>query len=114
MKEAWQLFNFYLFIILQPLLYPVAFGLAVTQYHNEIDEMSHLFSQTAGFCAGSVYGDMGVHPDVQVSCEMFKIKVQELYNPNQKQGFHLQYKDYPLVCRLIIVKNVLLIVSLKD
>uniref|UniRef100_A0A087XAW9 Si:ch211-262h13.5 n=1 Tax=Poecilia formosa TaxID=48698 RepID=A0A087XAW9_POEFO len=29
---------------------------------------------TAGFCTGSVYGDMSKHPDVQVSCEMYKIQ----------------------------------------
>uniref|UniRef100_A0A3Q0RWS1 Si:ch211-262h13.5 n=1 Tax=Amphilophus citrinellus TaxID=61819 RepID=A0A3Q0RWS1_AMPCI len=30
------------------------------------------FSQTAGFCTGSVHGDMNVDPDAQTSCEMFK------------------------------------------
>uniref|UniRef100_A0A3B5LFF1 Cystatin fetuin-B-type domain-containing protein n=1 Tax=Xiphophorus couchianus TaxID=32473 RepID=A0A3B5LFF1_9TELE len=33
---------------------------------------------TAGFCAGSVYGDVSKYPDVQVSCEMYKIQVHDL------------------------------------
>uniref|UniRef100_A0A668ADB0 Si:ch211-262h13.5 n=1 Tax=Myripristis murdjan TaxID=586833 RepID=A0A668ADB0_9TELE len=40
---------------------------------------------TAGFCAGSVHGDMDYHPDVQVSCEMFKLQVE----PVQPQGHDL-------------------------
>ncbi|KAL3047111.1 hypothetical protein OYC64_021356 [Pagothenia borchgrevinki] len=43
-------------------------------------------TETAGFCAGSVHGDMGVHPDVQVSCEMFKIKNVDILRPVQPQG----------------------------
>uniref|UniRef100_A0A3Q2NPL2 Alpha-2-HS-glycoprotein n=1 Tax=Fundulus heteroclitus TaxID=8078 RepID=A0A3Q2NPL2_FUNHE len=36
------------------------------------------FPQTDGFCTGSVYGDVSNHPDVQVSCEMYKIQVHDL------------------------------------
>lgn len=36
-----------------------------------------LFSQTAGFCKGSVHGDTNTDPDVQTSCEMFKVQVWE-------------------------------------
>lgn len=32
--------------------------------------------QTAGFCVGSVHGNMKLNPDVQVSCEMFKVQVK--------------------------------------
>ncbi|KAM3875966.1 fetuin-B [Diretmus argenteus] len=44
-------------------------------------------TETAGFCAGSVHGDVDFHPDVQVSCEMFKQQNVELLRPVQPQ-FH--------------------------
>ncbi|KAK5869584.1 hypothetical protein PBY51_024289 [Eleginops maclovinus] len=44
-------------------------------------------TETAGFCAGSVHGD--VHPDVQVSCEMFKIKNVDILRPVQPQGHEI-------------------------
>lgn len=40
--------------------------------------MSHSSSQTAGFCVGSVHGNMKLNPDVQVSCEMFKVQVKHI------------------------------------
>ncbi|XP_071398560.1 alpha-2-HS-glycoprotein [Centroberyx affinis] len=46
-------------------------------------------TETAGFCAGSVHGDMDVHPDVQVSCEMFKLQNVDVLRPVQPQGHDL-------------------------
>ncbi|XP_029285942.1 alpha-2-HS-glycoprotein [Cottoperca gobio] len=46
-------------------------------------------TETAGFCAGSVHGDLNVHPDVQVSCEMFKAKNVDILRPVQPQGHNL-------------------------
>lgn len=33
-------------------------------------------SQAAGFCVGSVHGNMKLKPDVHVSCEMFNVEVK--------------------------------------
>ncbi|XP_029906014.1 alpha-2-HS-glycoprotein [Myripristis murdjan] len=46
-------------------------------------------TETAGFCAGSVHGDMDYHPDVQVSCEMFKLQNVDILRPVQPQGHDL-------------------------
>ncbi|XP_047442142.1 fetuin-B [Mugil cephalus] len=42
-------------------------------------------TQTAGFCTGSVHGDVNVQPDVQVSCEMFKIQNVDVLQPVKPQ-----------------------------
>ncbi|XP_023250281.1 fetuin-B-like [Seriola lalandi dorsalis] len=42
-------------------------------------------TETAGFCAGSVHGDINTHPDVQVSCEMFKVQNVDILRPLQPQ-----------------------------
>ncbi|XP_054906744.1 fetuin-B [Poeciliopsis prolifica] len=42
-------------------------------------------TQTAGFCTGSVYGDVSKHPDVQVSCEMYKIQNVDMVQPVKPQ-----------------------------
>ncbi|TKS75174.1 Alpha-2-HS-glycoprotein Fetuin-A [Collichthys lucidus] len=46
-------------------------------------------TETSGFCSGSVHGDVNVHPDVQVSCEMFKIQSVDVLRPVQPQGHDL-------------------------
>ncbi|KAI3368541.1 hypothetical protein L3Q82_025549, partial [Scortum barcoo] len=46
-------------------------------------------TETAGFCAGSVHGDLYAHPDVQVSCEMFKVQNVDIPRPVQPQGHDL-------------------------
>ncbi|XP_037624814.1 alpha-2-HS-glycoprotein [Sebastes umbrosus] len=46
-------------------------------------------TETAGFCAGSVHGDLDVHPDVQVACEMFKAQNVDILRPVQPQGHDL-------------------------
>ncbi|XP_044056253.1 alpha-2-HS-glycoprotein [Siniperca chuatsi] len=46
-------------------------------------------TETAGFCAGSVHGDLNVHPDVQVSCEMFKVQNVDILRPVRPQGHDL-------------------------
>ncbi|KAM8875031.1 fetuin-B [Spinachia spinachia] len=43
-------------------------------------------TETAGFCAGSVHGDLKVNPDVQVSCEMFKAQNVDIFRPVNPQG----------------------------
>ncbi|XP_038571175.1 alpha-2-HS-glycoprotein [Micropterus salmoides] len=43
-------------------------------------------TETAGFCAGAVHGEMNVHPDVQVSCEMFKVQNVDILRPVRPQG----------------------------
>ncbi|XP_040041296.2 fetuin-B [Gasterosteus aculeatus] len=43
-------------------------------------------TETAGFCAGSVHGDLKVNPDVQVSCEMFKAQNVDIFRPVDPQG----------------------------
>ncbi|XP_031725629.1 fetuin-B [Anarrhichthys ocellatus] len=43
-------------------------------------------TETAGFCAGSVHGDLKVNPDVQVSCEMFKKQNVDILRPVRPQG----------------------------
>ncbi|XP_071342539.1 alpha-2-HS-glycoprotein [Trachinotus anak] len=42
-------------------------------------------TETAGFCAGSVHGDMNTLPDVQVSCEMYKVQNVDVLRPLQPQ-----------------------------
>ncbi len=75
----------------------------------------YLFSsQTAGFCAGSVHGDLNVHPDVQVSCEMFKVQVQEAVQKYLASELDLlssrfsHMKNLPFVFWCLVVKNMLL------
>ncbi|KAM3619825.1 uncharacterized protein V6R79_014159 [Siganus canaliculatus] len=46
-------------------------------------------TETAGFCTGSVFGDFDLHPDVQVSCEMFKVQYVDHLRPLQPQGHDL-------------------------
>ncbi|XP_069560863.1 fetuin-B isoform X1 [Brachyistius frenatus] len=46
-------------------------------------------TETAGFCTGSVHGDMNAHPDVKVSCEMFKVQNVDFLRPVQPQGHDL-------------------------
>ncbi|KAG7242311.1 hypothetical protein INR49_023987 [Caranx melampygus] len=42
-------------------------------------------TETAGFCAGSVHGDINAHADVRVSCEMFKVQNVDILRPLQPQ-----------------------------
>ncbi|XP_003452404.2 fetuin-B [Oreochromis niloticus] len=46
-------------------------------------------TETAGFCTGSVHGDMNTDPDVQTSCEMFKVQNVDVLRPVQPQGHDL-------------------------
>ncbi|XP_030583842.1 fetuin-B [Archocentrus centrarchus] len=46
-------------------------------------------TETAGFCTGSVHGDMNVDPDAQTSCEMFKVQNVDVLRPVQPQGHDL-------------------------
>ncbi|XP_015237335.1 PREDICTED: fetuin-B-like [Cyprinodon variegatus] len=46
-------------------------------------------TQTAGFCTGSVYGDLNNYPDVKVSCEMFKIQNVDMVQPVKPQVLDL-------------------------
>ncbi|XP_017275887.1 fetuin-B [Kryptolebias marmoratus] len=46
-------------------------------------------TETTGFCTGSVLGDLNSHPDVRVSCEMFKIQNVDLGRPVNPQGHDL-------------------------
>ncbi|TDH08818.1 hypothetical protein EPR50_G00101840 [Perca flavescens] len=46
-------------------------------------------TETAGFCSGSVHGDLSLHPDVRVSCEMFKAEDLDIFRPVQTQGHKL-------------------------
>uniref|UniRef100_UPI0037E86C45 alpha-2-HS-glycoprotein n=1 Tax=Semicossyphus pulcher TaxID=241346 RepID=UPI0037E86C45 len=46
-------------------------------------------TETAGFCAGSVHGDFYVHPEVHVSCEMFKAQNVDILRPVQPQVHNL-------------------------
>nr|QBZ81840.1 fetuin B [Trachidermus fasciatus] len=46
-------------------------------------------TETAGFCAGSVHGDLDVNPEVQVSCEMFKAQNVDFLRPVLPQGHDL-------------------------
>ncbi|KAM7388179.1 hypothetical protein PAMP_024373 [Pampus punctatissimus] len=46
-------------------------------------------TETAGFCAGSVHGDINISPDVHVSCEMFKVQNVDIFRPVQPQGHDL-------------------------
>ncbi|XP_031139728.1 alpha-2-HS-glycoprotein [Sander lucioperca] len=48
-------------------------------------------TETAGFCAGSVHGDLSVYPDVRVSCEMFKAQDVDIFRPVQPQGHELPH-----------------------
>ncbi|XP_037530475.1 alpha-2-HS-glycoprotein [Nematolebias whitei] len=42
-------------------------------------------TESTGFCTGSVRGDLNKHPDVRVSCEMFKIQNVDMVRPVQPQ-----------------------------
>ncbi|XP_004085629.2 alpha-2-HS-glycoprotein [Oryzias latipes] len=46
-------------------------------------------TETAGFCTGSLLGDMNELPDAQVSCEMFKLQNVDVVRPLQPQGHEL-------------------------
>ncbi|XP_034568091.1 alpha-2-HS-glycoprotein [Notolabrus celidotus] len=46
-------------------------------------------TETSGFCAGSVRGDLNVDPEVQVSCEMYKVQNVDILRPVQPQGHDL-------------------------
>ncbi|KAM4628623.1 fetuin-B [Polymixia lowei] len=61
----------------------------------------HSDTETAGFCAGSVHGNMAVHPEVQVSCEMFKLQNVDILRPVQPQGHDLVDPVIPTLPSLI-------------
>ncbi|XP_076026263.1 fetuin-B [Genypterus blacodes] len=44
-------------------------------------------TETAGFCVGSVHGE--IYPEAQVSCEIFKVKNVDIFRPVQPQGHDL-------------------------
>ncbi|KAJ3599279.1 hypothetical protein NHX12_033242 [Muraenolepis orangiensis] len=46
-------------------------------------------TQTAGFCAGSVFGDLEINPEVQISCEMFKLQNIDTPRPVRPQAHDL-------------------------
>ncbi|KAF7202724.1 alpha-2-HS-glycoprotein [Nothobranchius furzeri] len=46
-------------------------------------------TQTTGFCTASVLGDLNDHPDVQVSCELFRIQNVDVVRPVQPQVHRL-------------------------
>ncbi|XP_053718692.1 alpha-2-HS-glycoprotein [Synchiropus splendidus] len=46
-------------------------------------------TETAGFCSGSVHGDLNAHPEVHVTCEMFKLQNVDVFRPVQPQGHDL-------------------------
>ncbi|CAJ1061096.1 alpha-2-HS-glycoprotein [Xyrichtys novacula] len=46
-------------------------------------------TETAGFCAGAVHGDLYVDPEVLVSCEMYKVQTVDVFRPVQPQGHDL-------------------------
>ncbi|XP_061154157.1 fetuin-B [Syngnathus typhle] len=53
-------------------------------------------TETAGFCTASVHGDMHAHPDIQVSCQMFKTQNVDVLRPLQPQGHDLPFQpDIP-------------------
>ncbi|XP_008297894.1 alpha-2-HS-glycoprotein [Stegastes partitus] len=52
-------------------------------------------TETAGFCTGSVHGDMNADPEAQVSCEMFKIQNVDHLRPVQPQGHDLPQPAIP-------------------
>ncbi|XP_041792072.1 alpha-2-HS-glycoprotein [Chelmon rostratus] len=59
-------------------------------------------TETAGFCTGSVYGDLNGHSDAQVSCEMFKVQNVDILRPVEPQGHDLpQDPDIPTFPTLI-------------
>ncbi|CAG11553.1 unnamed protein product [Tetraodon nigroviridis] len=43
-------------------------------------------TQAAGFCVGSVHGNMKLNPEVLVSCEMFKVQNVDFLRPVQPQS----------------------------
>lgn len=59
-------------------------------------------TKTAGFCAGSVHGDMKLYPDVQVSCEMFKLQNVDILRPVQPQGHDLPQDHVTPVLTVLI------------
>uniref|UniRef100_A0A3B3YI60 Cystatin fetuin-B-type domain-containing protein n=1 Tax=Poecilia mexicana TaxID=48701 RepID=A0A3B3YI60_9TELE len=60
-------------------------GLGVKRVTRAAVQVPQWLMLTAGFCTGSVYGDMSKHPDVQVSCEMYKIQNVDLVQPVKPQ-----------------------------
>ncbi|CAL8394892.1 unnamed protein product [Boreogadus saida] len=52
-------------------------------------------TKTAGFCAGSVYGDLEINPEVQIFCEMFKLQSIDASRPVQPQGHDRLPKPVP-------------------
>ncbi|XP_028259989.1 alpha-2-HS-glycoprotein [Parambassis ranga] len=53
-------------------------------------------TETAGFCTGSVHGDVDTHPDARVSCEMFKIQNVDVIQTVEPQ-IHNLYPPGPEV-----------------
>ncbi|KAJ0032614.1 hypothetical protein NQD34_002695 [Periophthalmus magnuspinnatus] len=53
-------------------------------------------TETTGFCSGSVHGDVRTHPEVHVSCEMFKVQTVDVLRPLQPQGHDLA-PDHPII-----------------
>uniref|UniRef100_A0A8C7WUE4 Si:ch211-262h13.5 n=1 Tax=Oryzias sinensis TaxID=183150 RepID=A0A8C7WUE4_9TELE len=63
-----------------------------------VKNITRAASQTAGFCTGSLLGDMNELPDAQVSCEMFKLQNVDVVRPLQPQGHELlQTSETPTV-----------------
>ncbi|KAM9848858.1 alpha-2-HS-glycoprotein [Aulostomus maculatus] len=58
-------------------------------------------TETAGFCAGSVHRDLNAHPEVHVSCEMFKIQNVDVFRPVQPQGHDIYIRPLPTLPPLI-------------
>ncbi|KAG7272513.1 hypothetical protein CRUP_006802, partial [Coryphaenoides rupestris] len=53
-------------------------------------------TQTAGFCAGTVYGAVSeINPEVQISCEMFKLQNIDTATPVRPQGNDLLPEPVP-------------------
>uniref|UniRef100_A0A3P8SY18 Si:ch211-262h13.5 n=1 Tax=Amphiprion percula TaxID=161767 RepID=A0A3P8SY18_AMPPE len=52
-------------------------------------------TETAGFCTGSARGDVNADPEVQVSCEMYKIQNVDHLRPVQPQGHDLPQPAVP-------------------
>lgn len=52
-------------------------------------------TETAGFCTGSARGDINADPEVQVSCEMFKIQNVDHLRPVQPQGHDIPQPAVP-------------------
>ncbi|XP_072295188.1 alpha-2-HS-glycoprotein [Eucyclogobius newberryi] len=49
-------------------------------------------TETTGFCSGSVQDDVSLHPEVHVSCEMFKVQTVDVLTPLRPQVHDLTPK----------------------